>query len=120
MRWIRLGVLLAAACGPARAPGDPAVQAEARELWRSRCANCHGLDGHGDGPQARHLLVSPRRLSDPRWQSSVDDDHLRTVIVEGGAAVGKNPVMAPNPDLRAKPEVVEALIEHVRKLGRGG
>jgi mono/diheme cytochrome c family protein len=113
---LALACLLAIACGTSRSPHDPAVKAEARKIWQDRCANCHGPRGHGDGPQARHLLVSPRRLSDPIWRSSVTDDHLRTVILEGGASVGLNPVMAPNPDLRAKPEVLDALVEHVRGL----
>jgi mono/diheme cytochrome c family protein len=110
------GWLLAAACGPARSPQDPEVRAQARQIWQDRCANCHGPTGAGDGPQARHLLVPPRRLSDRAWRATVSDEHLRTVIVEGGAAVGLDPVMAPNPDLRARPEVLEALVEHVRGL----
>lgn len=108
--------LVTAACSPSRSPQDPTVRAEARQIWQDRCANCHGLTGNADGPQARHLLVPPRRLSDPAWQSSVTDEHLRTVILEGGPAVGLNPVMAPNPDLRGKPEVLDALIELVRGL----
>lgn len=108
--------LVTTACSPSRSAQDPAVQAEARQIWQDRCANCHGATGNADGPQARHLLVPPRRLSDPAWQSSVTDDHLRTVILEGGPAVGLNPVMAPNPDLRSKPEVLDALIEHLRTL----
>jgi mono/diheme cytochrome c family protein len=109
-------VALVAACQAPRSPSDPAVQAEARQIWQDRCANCHGLQGHGDGPQARHLLVPPRRLSDRAWRAAVSDEHLHTVIVEGGAAVGLDPVMAPNPDLRGKPEVVQALVEHLRRL----
>lgn len=107
---------LCAACGPARSPQDPQVQAEARRIWRERCANCHGPEGHGDGPQARHLQVEPRRLSDRVWQSRVTDEHLRTVILEGGPAVGLDPAMAPNPDLREAPEVLQALVDHVRRL----
>lgn len=108
--------LVIAACGPSRSSEDPAVKAEARQLWQDRCTNCHGPTGNADGPQARHLLVPPRRLSDPAWQSTVTDDHLRTVILEGGPAVGLNPVMAPNPDLRGKPEVLDALVALVRGL----
>jgi mono/diheme cytochrome c family protein len=108
--------LLVLACGPSRSPRDPEVQAEARRLWQDRCANCHGPTGNADGPQARHLLVAPRRLSDPGWRATVTDDHLRTVILEGGAAVGLSPVMAANPDLRSRPEVLDALVEHLRSL----
>lgn len=110
------GAWLLAACEPSRSPEDPAVKAEAQKLWQDRCANCHGPTGDGDGPQARHLLVAPRRLSDPAWRATVSDDHLRTVILDGGAAVGLNPVMAANPDLRSRPEVLEALVQHVRAL----
>jgi hypothetical protein len=111
--------LFALACGRARAPHDPEVLAEARQIWQDRCTNCHGPTGNADGPQARHLLVAPRRLTDPAWQAQVTDDHLRTVILEGGAAVGLDPVMAPNADLRSRPEVLEALVEHVRSLPSG-
>lgn len=113
---LALALVITAACSPSRSSQDPAVKAEARQIWQDRCANCHGPTGNADGPQARHLLVPPRRLSDPAWQSTVTDEHLRTVILEGGPAVGLHPVMAPNPDLRGKPEVLDALVELVRAL----
>lgn len=34
----------------------------------------------------------------------------------GGAAVGRSPSMPGNPDLMSKPEVVAALVAHVRSL----
>jgi mono/diheme cytochrome c family protein len=120
LRRLVLLAWLGAGCEASRSPHDPAVEAQARQLWQDRCATCHGPTGDGDGPQARHLLVSPRRLSDAAWLGTVSDDHLRTVILEGGAAVGLNPVMAPNPDLRRRPEVLEALIRYVRALPAGG
>lgn len=109
-----LGLLYA--CGQSASPHDPAVRAEAQQIWQERCTTCHGPTGNGDGPQARHLQVEPRRLSDRAWQSTVSDEHLRTVILEGGPAVGLHPLMAPNPDLRSKPAVLEALVQHVRGL----
>jgi mono/diheme cytochrome c family protein len=54
--------LFALACGPSRAPHDPEVLAEARQIWQDRCTNCHGPTGNADGPQARHL---PRRAASP-------------------------------------------------------
>jgi hypothetical protein len=36
----------------------------------------------------------------------------------GGAAVGRSPTMPGNPDLMSKPEVVRALVAHVRGLAR--
>ncbi|MCX4242979.1 c-type cytochrome [Paraliomyxa miuraensis] len=116
---IRCGLALLAAlagCEEPASPQDPAIAAEARRIWQERCTTCHGPRGHGDGPQARHLEVKPRRLSDRAWQSTVSDEHLRTVILEGGPAVGRHPLMAPNPDLRSKPAVLEALVQYVRGL----
>lgn len=34
--------------------------AESAELFRARCARCHGISGGGDGPMARRLRTRPR------------------------------------------------------------
>jgi hypothetical protein len=44
----------------------------------------------------------------------VTDDHLPTVILKGGTAVGKSALMPPNPDLENKPEVVAELVKKIR------
>lgn len=113
---LALALASSVACGERASPQDPAVRAEAQRIWQERCTNCHGPTGQGDGPQARHLAVKPRRLRDPAWQPTVTDEHLRTVILEGGPAVNLHPLMPPNPDLREKPAVLDALVEHVRGL----
>ncbi len=100
-------------------PGAAAVSAEADQIFATRCATCHGPEGRGDGPGSTALTPKPRNFQDPQWQDSVDDDHIATIIQYGGAAVGKAPMMPGNPDLIAKPEVVAALVKHVRSL-RGG
>ena len=106
--------LFAAACG-----GDsvsPKARAEADVIWADRCANCHGPRGMGDGPGARALPVKPRVLADSTWQASVTDEHISTVITEGGKVVGLDANMAANPDLKAKPEVLRGLVLKVRSL----
>lgn len=106
--------LFASACS-----GDgttPESRKRARAVWNERCVNCHGPTGMGDGPNAKNLAVAPRRLNDPFWQRSVTDEHLATVIVGGGQAVGKSTLMAPNQDLKDEPEVVHALVQIVRDL----
>ncbi|MEM7152296.1 MAG: cytochrome c [Myxococcota bacterium] len=117
-RAIALSMSLAAvACFPDSGKSiSPQARKDAQKVWKERCSTCHGLSGHGDGPQARYLEVKPRRLSDRAWKESVTDEHLRKVIVEGGPSVGLNLAMAPNPDLGSRPEVLEALIAHVRRL----
>ncbi|MBI4817927.1 MAG: c-type cytochrome [Deltaproteobacteria bacterium] len=90
---------------------------EADMIFNTRCATCHGPQGKGDGAAAAALNPKPRSFADAEWQKTVTDEHIGTVIVKGGAAAGKSPLMAPNPDLEAKPEVVKALVARVRKLG---
>jgi mono/diheme cytochrome c family protein len=105
---------------PAPAPAPPAVDpaAEAETIFSTRCASCHGLTGAGDGMAAAALNPKPRAFGDKAWQASVDDNHLAKVIVEGGAAVGKSALMAPNADLKDKPDVVKALIAKIRSYGK--
>jgi mono/diheme cytochrome c family protein len=95
------------------------VVAQADQIFNSRCVTCHGPEGRGDGPGSTALDPKPRNFQDPQWQDSVSDDHIAKIIQYGGAAVGKAPMMPGNPDLMSKPEVVAALVKHVRSL-RGG
>lgn len=95
---------------------SPEARAEARRVWQERCTNCHGERGFGNGPGARVLDPKPRVLADSSWQAQVTDEHIAGVIVNGGQSVGKSPLMAANPDLARKPEVLTALVELVRSL----
>lgn len=94
---------------------EPAV--EAQEIFQSRCVTCHGENGKGDGPGSAALNPKPRDYTSADWQKSVTDDHIKKIILEGGPAVGLSPLMPPNPDLKDKPEVVDALVKVVRNLG---
>lgn len=111
-------LLLLAACGSSR--GKVAVtaadRAEAAEIFKSRCAVCHGLDGRGDGPGGAALVPKPRNYHDRAWQAATTDEEIEKAIVYGGPAVGQSPLMAPNPDLQNKPGVVAALREKVRSF----
>lgn len=108
-----------APAAPAAPPApviSPAAQAEATEIFTTRCGACHGKEGKGNGPAAIGFNPKPRNFTDAVWQASVTDEHIEKIIVYGGAAVGKNPAMPPNPDLMAKKETVAALRAHVRLL----
>lgn len=95
----------------------PEAKAEADKMFASVCATCHGATGAGDGPASAGFPVKPRAFQDKEWQSKVSDQHLRDVILKGGPAVGLSPLMPGNPQLEGKPEVLEALVQHVRELG---
>ena len=83
----------AAALCVAAVPAHAADVEAGKAKFQQFCGACHGPEGHGDGPAAAALNPKPRSLDDTEWQESVDDDHIRKVIVEGGAAVGLSPMM---------------------------
>ncbi len=70
--------------------GDPA---NGKGIFAGKCAPCHGLEGHGDGPAAASLQPKPRNLSDAKYVSTLSDERMFKTISEGGAAVGKSPAM---------------------------
>ena len=111
--------LLLGACGGGddKPAADPKVVAEAQSVWDTKCSTCHGPQGRGDGAAGAALDPKPRNFTDRSWQGRVKDDHLKKVIVEGGAAVGLSANMAPNPELKDKPAVVDELVKKVRSFG---
>jgi mono/diheme cytochrome c family protein len=102
---------------PAAGPSPEEVRAQAMQVFEQRCVTCHGPEGKGDGPGSVALTPKPRNFHDAEWQDSVTDEHIEQIIMYGGAAVGKSPMMPANPDLVSKPEIVAALRAHVRSLG---
>ncbi len=113
-----LAALSVVACSKKEGTGSStaAITPEAEEVFTTRCSTCHGTDGTGSGPAAANLNPKPRNYTDSAWQASVTDDYLRNVIVKGGAANGKSPLMPPNPDLEGKNAVVDGLVAKIRSF----
>lgn len=105
---------------PPPAPAAPAASpgAAADLVFATRCALCHGAEGHGNGPGAAALDPKPRDYRDAAWQASVTDAEIQRAILEGGAAVAKSPAMPAHPDLGARPEVLAALVAKIRAFRR--
>ena len=94
-KLILAGFIVALAIGgpplaDAAGKGDPA---KGKEKFNQICASCHGPTGHGDGPAAAALDPKPRNLSDPKYVSTLSDEQIFKTVKEGGAAVGKSPLM---------------------------
>ena len=100
---------------PADSTGTGSASRQARAQFKALCVTCHGDKGKGDGAGAAAMDPKPRDFGDPTWQDSVTDEHIRTVILRGGAAVGKSAQMPPQPQLKSKPELLDALVK--AKLG---
>ncbi len=108
----------APAAGAGAGAGGDSVTQLADQIFQQRCSTCHGPEGRGDGPGAQMLNPKPQNYHDKKWQASVTDDDMAKAIVYGGAAVGKSPRMASNPDLADHPDIVKALIAKVRGFGK--
>ena len=123
---LQLGLLQTRAdtqtAAPAGSSAKVAITDDARgkasDIFSERCAACHGIDGHGNGPAAANLKPKPIDFHSQNWQKSVSNDSITKAIIFGGRSVGKSGQMAPNPDLENEPEIVAALVEKIRKWGK--
>jgi mono/diheme cytochrome c family protein len=115
---------------PAPAPVEPVADApspgaeeiapepDGAGLYALYCASCHGAVGDGDGPVAQALDPQPARHSDGATMNGLSDDYLFRVIAEGGAAVGKSPLMAPWGGTLDDAQI-RALVAYIRTLAKG-
>ena len=85
---------------------------EAKELYKKRCATCHGEQGKGDGPVGQKL--QPRAADFATALDGKDDAYIAKVIRGGGASVGKAKVMPAFGTL--KDAEVEGLVGYVKGL----
>jgi mono/diheme cytochrome c family protein len=99
------------------AAGKPAVDTAAgKAIYQMTCLPCHGETGIGDGVAAAALDPKPRDMSDAAWQSSVDDAYIAKVFMEGGAAVGKSPLMAAFAAVIPDDAAKDSLVAYIRSL----
>jgi len=84
------------------------------KLYQTRCAPCHGPDGKAATPTAQALNPKPRDHTDGAYMNQLSHEHLVKVIKNGGPAVGKSPIMPPNPDLND--QQIDDIIAFVRTL----
>lgn len=85
-----------------------------KQLYQQRCSICHGPDGKGNTPTAQALTPKPRDHTDGAYMNALSNEHLLKVVKQGGAAVGKSPLMPPQTDLSA--QQIQDIITFVRSL----
>ncbi|HEY4059211.1 MAG TPA: cytochrome c [Kofleriaceae bacterium] len=100
------------AMGGGGAEGNRSPSEEAHVLFDQVCATCHGANGDGKGQV--DLPQKPQDYTNAEWQAKVTDDEIKKIIVEGGAALGKSPMMPAQAQLKDKPEVVAELVKIIR------
>ena len=61
----------------------PAALQAARDLYLDNCAQCHGENGKGDGPEATMYDPLPADLSDRKFNAGLTDGEIYYQISEG-------------------------------------
>lgn len=89
---------------------------DAKGKYDTTCAPCHGATGGGDGPAGAALSPKPANFADAAFWAERDDAIVKKAINEGGAAVGKSPIMAPFANSFENDAQVDALIEHMKSF----
>jgi len=85
--------------------------ASGRAVYLDKCAECHGEQGRGDGPQARMYDPTPGNLTDTKHMSTRTDGELFYQISEGHRPM-------PAFKKRLSEEQRWQLVLFVRSLGR--
>ncbi|MBI3303611.1 MAG: cytochrome c [Deltaproteobacteria bacterium] len=88
---IRSAALIATGSLLAGLAALPAWGQEAKQLYEETCGPCHGASGKGDGPSGQFLQPKPADFF--TVLQGKDDAYIAKVISEGGAGVGKSPLM---------------------------
>ena len=131
MRTTLLALTLLVGCGGSEPAPAPKVEApkpppppkkeapkefDAAKAFTTVCATCHGPGGKGDGPAGAALDPKPASFADAEfWTDDRTDEHLAKVIKEGGASVGKSPLMAPW-GAQYDDEQIKKLVAHVKSF----
>ncbi len=98
--------LLIALTLAAFAPATEAAPREARTLYNTKCALCHGRDGR-TSPAMAHAKV--RNFTDAAWQKEVTDAQIRAAIADGRPGTL---MRAYNEEL--SPAEITALVAYIR------
>ncbi|GMU62564.1 MAG: cytochrome c [Myxococcales bacterium] len=67
--------------------------AKGEATYKTMCVSCHGEKGDGNGPAGAALNPKPTNFTDAANAERLTDEYAYKIIKEGGAAVGKSPLM---------------------------
>jgi len=107
---------------PSPAEPEPSAPATAdtaagAATYQTFCSSCHGLTGDGDTPIAKALDPPPTAHSNGAYMNTLTDAYLFQLVKEGGAAVGKSPMMAPWAGSLSDAQIRD-VVAHIRTLAK--
>ena len=98
---------------------------EAKSVYNTNCARCHGANGKGNAEVAQQLADYIPNFTDHNFQKWFSDAQILAVLHGGGGAIGRSTSMPPW-DGVLKPAEIEGLKNYVRtfnppaKTGQAG
>jgi cytochrome c oxidase cbb3-type subunit 3 len=96
--------------------GSSAQAADAEQLFKFYCVQCHGLEGKGDGPNVSdEFPVDPRNFTNAEEMEKLSDADIKNVILDGGPSASKSAMMPPWGKTLTEEEV-DALVKYLRKF----
>ena len=114
--YSRFSVYIFAAFAAFASLAPASFAATARDNYGFYCAQCHGLTGKGDGPNAtKNQPVEPRDHTSAYEMSKLTDKEIIDAITGGGAAVSKSTLMPPFGKTLTTKEIA-ALRDYLRKM----
>jgi mono/diheme cytochrome c family protein len=96
--------------GSAATPETPLNLEEGRAIYQRHCADCHGLEGRGDGRQATSLSPRPGNLISAHTSAKSDQDLLKII------AKGRPRTAMEGWADRLSPEEQAAVLAYIRSL----
>ena len=93
----------------ARVAIAPAMPGDAKSIFNTKCAQCHGRDGRAHTVRGRRSHA--RDMTEASWQNDVSDERLFNSINKGK---GKMPAYGK----KLSEDQIDALVRYVRQLRR--
>lgn len=100
------------------------LAADGDQLFQFYCAQCHGPEGKGNGPNVTEdFATDPRDFTNTEEMEKLSDADIKNVVLDGGPALSKSELMPPWSKTLSDEEV-DALTRRLREFcncqGTGG
>jgi cytochrome c oxidase cbb3-type subunit III len=96
-------------------PEPVLVTEDTRKTYQWYCAQCHGVEGKGNGINAKFLTVPPRNHTKAQYLETRSDEQLFEAIKFGGLSVGRAPCM-PAWEHTLDDGIIQSMVQYIREL----
>ena len=108
--FAQAGTAPPAAEAQAAAPKTPA------ELFKMKCAGCHGIDGMAHTKAGKRWRIPS--FTTAKWQKEMSDKDIRETIAGGVRQKKTGKVEMPAFNAKLAPEQIDSLVAYVRTFGK--